>query len=183
MCQLRGLSAERPSALLAGLFYSYASFGLVAARVLMLRTAAKLSPGVGTGCCGALLWSGNVVLITSAGSSEGAESLRGRAVYLAAGLKASTGATMVGATQMFGASGGAAGRFWSDRGAAGLPWAAFQRRALRSAWRGVCPKKHCQTATGRMAEKRSRLYIARLPAPTILCGLIEAVFVPRSFQT
>jgi MFS family permease len=134
MPQLRdafGLSAVGVASLVGLFYYGYAPFSLVAGTsVDRFGPRRVVAIGVSAVAAGALLFgTGNLVLANFGRVLQGAGGVFTMvgAVYLAAkGFQASSAATMIGATQMFGASGGAAGQFLVGRMlASGVPWYAF----------------------------------------------------------
>jgi MFS family permease len=193
MPQLRetfGLSAAG-AASLAGLFYyGYSAFGLVAGTSIdRFGPKRVVAVGVGAVAVGALLFgTGNLILAQFGRFIQGAGGVFAMigAVYLAGrATQASMGATMVGATQMFGASGGAAGQFLvGPMIAAGLVWTAFFRNmgvvglVLAAAALVLLPKKEPgnQKQEGWLKSVAGfTMRVFRKPQ-TILCGLIAGLF-------
>jgi len=134
MPQLReafGLSAAGAASLVGLFFYGYASFGLVAGTSIDRFGPRKVvGVGIGTVAAGALLFgTGNLVLANFGRFLQGAGgvfTMVGALYLVARGFQASSAATMTGVTQMFGASGGAAGQFLvGPLLAAGVTWTAF----------------------------------------------------------
>src|SRR4051812_41237223 len=117
---------------IAGLFYyGYSPFSLVAGAAMDRIGARRLLPGAAVAAgIGALLFATGVPAVAGAGRFlQGAGGVFGLvgAIYIATKHFApSKAATLIGATQMFGMAGGAAGQFfvgpWIDKG---LEWNVF----------------------------------------------------------
>jgi MFS family permease len=184
-----GLSATGAASLVGLFYYGYASFGLVAGTSIdRFGPRRVVTVGIGAVAVGALLFeSGNLALASFGRFLQGAGGVFAMvgAVYLAArSFQGSSAATMIGVTQMFGASGAAAGQFLvGPLLAAGVLWTTFFTGmgvvGLGLALASVLflpkqkPETHqdgwLRTAAGSTAR------VFRNPQ-TILCGVIAALF-------
>ena len=126
-----GISAVELASLLGLFYYGYAVFSLVAGIALDQLGARKVVP-VGAACVGlgAVLFAMGDPTAASIGrffqGAGGAFSMIGAAYIAGTYFPASRAASLIGATQMFGMAGGAAGQFLVGPAiAGGLPWDRF----------------------------------------------------------
>jgi MFS family permease len=187
-----GLSAAGAASLVGLFYYGYSSFGLVAGTSIDRFGPKKVvAAGICTVAVGALLFAtGNLTLAYVGRVLQGAGGIFTMvgALYLA-GRVSQAGASIVGATQMFGAIGGSAGQFVvGPMLAAGLPWSRFFTGvgaialALAAASFLFLPGKAPEMQ--RQGWLRSALgftlRVFRKPQ-TVLCGLIAGLyFVPTT---
>ena len=188
-----GLSAAGVASLVGLFYYGYASCGLVAGTSIDRFGPGKIvGVGIGTVATGALLFgTGNLVLAQFGRFLQGAGGVFTMvgALYLAARCsRASSAATMVGATQMFGASGGTTGQFVvGPMIAGGLLWTTFYTGmgavalVLAAAAFVLLPKEKAAKRDGLPEQgwlKSAAGFTVRVfrNPQTILCGLIAGLF-------
>jgi MFS family permease len=189
-----GLSAAGIASLVGVFYYGYSPFSLVAGGAIDRRGARAVIPaGALITGAGALLFGMGSLPAANAGrflqGAGGVFSLVG-AVYIASkNFPASQAATLIGATQMFGMAGGAAGQFLvGPMIAAGLPWRTFWigsgiagfviAAALFVLLPGQEPAK--RPAGGLTATAAALGTVFRNPQ-SILCGLIGGLlFIPTT---
>ena len=126
-----GVSAVNLASLIGLFYYGYAIFSLVAGVALDQLGARKVVPfGAAFVALGAYLFAAGDPGVAGVGrflqGAGGAFSLIGAAYIAAAYFPASRAATLIGASQMFGMAGGAAGQFVvGPLIAGGVPWNQF----------------------------------------------------------
>jgi MFS family permease len=187
-----GLSAAGVGSLVGLFYYGYAAFSLVAGVALDRLGPRKVMPvGAAMVGVGALMFASGDVTLASLGTvlrgAGGSMALVGAAYLAARDFPASMAATLIGATQMFGMAGGAAGQFavgpamagglgwrefWIGMGVAGFPLAAlllaFTPRSAPAAGEWL------RAAVGSIGA------VLRNPV-TLLCGAISGLmFVPTT---
>ena len=180
---------------IAGLFYyGYSPFSLVAGAAIDRVGARRLLPGAAiTVGIGALLFATGIPALAGLGSFlQGAGGVFGLvgAVYIATkNFAHSKAATLIGATQMFGMAGGAAGQFvvgpWIGRG---LRWDVFwTAMGTAGLFMGVLlfillPKDAPQKLKGSWFDSTSAAFAIIFRNPqSILCGLIAGlIFMPTN---
>jgi len=183
------------AASMAGLFYySYAAFGLVAGVAIdRLGSRAVVPAGAFLIAAGVLLFSSGDPLAANLGrlmqGAGAACALIGAVYIVSTGLPSDRAATLIGATQMFGMAGGAAGpffagalisegfswrTFWISMGVAGLLIAIVLVRVL--------PAKKPQTLNESWLPNAMTALRAVFGNPqTILCGVIAGLlFLPTT---
>ena len=188
------LSTTAVASIIGLFYYGYAAFSL-AAGTLIDRLGAKtvVPAGALLTAIGALLFASHSLSAVNIGrflqGAGGVFALVG-AVYIATrSLPASRAATLIGATQMFGMSGGAAGQFavgpmisggisrqavWIAMGLAGLILAAALVFVIPS---GTIAKRHEGWLTGPL----NGLGVVFVNPQSILCGLIAGLlFIPTT---
>jgi MFS family permease len=180
---------------IAGLFYyGYSPFSLVAGAAMDRIGARRLLPGAAAAAgIGALLFATGIPALAGAGRFlQGAGGVFGLvgAIYIATkSFAPSRAATLIGATQMFGMAGGAAGQFvvgpWIGRG---LSWDVFWiAMGIGGLAIGVLlflllPKDAPQNLKGSWFDSASSAFniVFRNPQ-SILCGLIAGlIFMPTT---
>ncbi len=198
LSQAFGINALGVASLLGLFYYGYAPFSLVAGAAMDLLGPRKILPiAAAIVGAGAILFSIGRSDVASVGrllqGAGGVFALVG-AIYIATkNFPASRAATLVGATQMFGMAGGAAGQFavgpllakgitwnhlWIGMGIAGLGIAAFLFLFLS--------KEAQETKAAERKENRwasiIRPFIIVFKNPqSILCGLIAGLlFIPTT---
>jgi MFS family permease len=189
-----GLSAAAVASLVGLFYYGYSPFSLVAGVAMDQLGPRKVVPiGAAAVGIGALLFATGNPTLASVGrllqGAGGVFALVGAAFIATTNFPASRAATLIGATQMFGMAGGAAGQFavgpmidagvkwnlfWSGMGIAGLGVAVLlllmlpkpAARAKNPAW---------------LREAGSALGLVFRNPQSILCGVIAGLlFVPTT---
>ena len=189
-----GLSATGVASLAGLFYYGHSPFSLVAGAALDRWGPRKVMPiGAAAVGVGALLFATGSGSMAGAGrllqGAGGVFSLVGAAYIVMTGFAASRGATLLGATQMFGMAGGFAGQFVVGPAiAAGLPWSSFWLLmgcvgiviavALLVLVPQSAPK---QQSANWLREAGYALAVVFRNPQSILCGLISGlIFVPTS---
>jgi len=189
-----GISALSVASMAGLFYYGYSPFSLIAGAAMdRLGPRSVLPIGAAMVGVGALLFSIDSRGVASIGrllqGAGGVFALVG-AIYIATKyFPASQAATLIGATQMFGMAGGAAGqfgvgplmstgfawnRFWMAMGVGGLLMAALLLFLLPKQESQPQPEDWLKTAT-------SALYIVFKNPQSILCGLISGLlFIPTT---
>jgi len=189
-----GLSALGVASIVGLFYYGYSAFSLVAGAAIDRFGAKKLLPAAATVVgVGALLFAtGN----REAGSigrllqgAGGVFALVG-AVYIASkAFPVSVAATLIGATQMFGMAGGAAGQFVvGPMMGAGLPWTRFWTGmgvvglAIGAVLFALLPKEQERQQNGAWLKSTAgALGVVFKNPQSILCGLIAGLlFIPTT---
>ena len=189
-----GLSATGVASLAGLFYYGYSPFSLVAGAALDRWGPRKVMPiGAAAVGVGALLFATGSGSLAGAGrllqGAGGVFSLVGAAYIVMTGFAASRGATLLGATQMFGMAGGFAGQFVVGPAiAAGLPWSSFWLLmgcvgiVIAVALLLLLPKSAAkQQSASWLREAGHALATVFRNPQSILCGLISGlIFVPTS---
>jgi len=189
LSQAFGLSAAGAASLVALFYYGYAPFSLIAGPAVDRLGAKAVIPfGALMAGAGALLFaSGNLTAAYVGRFLQGAGgvfALIGAVYIISRNFPASRGATLVGATQMFGSSGGSAGqflvgpmiagglawnRYWTVMGIAGLAMAALLFILL--------PKPEAAKRKDSWIKGPATAVAAVFKNPqSILCGLLAGLF-------
>jgi MFS family permease len=189
-----GVSAVAVASVMVLFYYGYAPFSLVAGTALDRFGAKKVIPiGALIAALGALLFASGTVTGAYVGrflqGAGGVFALVGAVYIVTQNFPASRGATMVGATQMFGSSGGSAGqflvgpaiagglawnRFWMAMGAVGIGIAAALFVLLPNAPPAKRTDNWVKTSAASLAT------VFRNPQ-SWLCGLIAGLlFIPTT---
>ena len=189
-----GISALSVASIAGLFYYGYSPFSLVAGAAMdRLGPRSVLPIGAVAVGAGALLFATGDTGMASVGrllqGAGGVFALVG-AIYIATKyFPASQAATLIGATQMFGMAGGAAGQFAVGPAiAAGLPWSHF--------WTGMgiagltmgtlllflLPREEAKRNSGDWLKTAIRaLYVVFRNPQSILCGLISGLlFIPTT---
>ena len=189
-----GLSAAAVASLVGLFYYGYSPFSLVAGVAIDQFGPRKVIPiGAAAVGIGALLFASGNPTLGGAGrflqGAGGCFALVGAAFIATTNFPASRAATLIGATQMFGMAGGAAGQFavgplvtagvgwnvfWAGMGVAGLGMAALLLFSLpRSAAKAANPAW--------LREAGSALALVFRNPQSILCGVIAGLlFIPTT---
>jgi MFS family permease len=189
-----GISALSVASIVGLFYYGYSPFSLVAGAAMdRLGPRSVLPIGAVAVGAGALLFATGDTGMASIGRLlQGAGGVFGLvgAIYIATKyFPASQAATLIGATQMFGMAGGAAGQFAVGPAiAAGLPWSHF--------WTGMgiagltmgtllfflLPREEAKRNSGDWLKTATRaLYVVFRNPQSILCGLISGLlFIPTT---
>jgi MFS family permease len=189
-----GLSTLGVAALVGLFYFGYSPFSLVAGVALDRLGAKKVIPfGAALVGVGALLFATGSESVASVGrflqGAGGVFALIG-AIYIATKyFSATLAATMIGATQMFGMAGGAAGQFAvgpmiSD----GLPWNSFWLAMgvigiiLSVALIFILPKEEKSKSPGNWLKDSGTAFKSVFSNPqSILCGIIAGLlFIPTT---
>lgn len=189
-----GVSTLNVASIVGLFYYGYSPFSLVAGAAMDRLGPRNVLPiaAVAVGA-GALLFATGDTGMASVGrllqGAGGVFALVG-AIYIATKhFPASQAATLIGATQMFGMAGGAAGQFAvGPTLAAGLPWSYF--------WTGMgiagltmgtflfflLPREEAKRNSGDWLKTVTRaLYVVFRNPQSILCGLISGLlFIPTT---
>jgi MFS family permease len=189
-----GMSAAAVASLVGLFYYGYSPFSLVAGVALDQLGPRKVVPiGAAAVAIGALLFATGNPALASVGrllqGAGGCFALVGAAFIATTNFPASRAATLIGATQMFGMAGGAAGQFavgplitagvswklfWAGMGIAGVAIAVLlivmlprsEARARNPAW---------------LRESGSALALVFRNPQSILCGIIAGLlFIPTT---
>jgi len=199
MPQLReafGVNALGLSAIVGMFYYGYSPFSLVAGAAIDRFGAKRIIPvGAALVGCGALLFGiGNVAAANIGRFLQGAGgvfALVGAVYLVTRNFPASSAASFIGATQMFGMAGGSAGQFAvGPLIKHGLPWGRFW---IYSGLAGLAisvllfvllPKeerKLVANRTGGLASALRSLKTVFFNPQSILCGLIAGLlFIPTT---
>jgi MFS family permease len=184
-----GLSAAGVASLLALFYFGYAPFSLIAGPAIdRLGARAVIPVGALMAGAGALLFgSGNLAAAYAGRFLQGAGgvfALIGAVYIITRNFPASRGATLVGATQMFGSSGGSAGlflvgpmiaggvawnRYWTAMGVAGIAIAALLFILLPKPE----PSKHRDDW---LRGPAAALVTVSKNPQSLLCGLLAGLF-------
>ena len=192
MPQLRdafGLSAVGVASLVGLFYYGYAPFSLVAGMALDRFGPRRVIPigAVMLGAGSLLFGTGNLMLASIGRFLQGAGgvfALVGAVYIVTKSLSASRGATLIGVTQMFGASGGSAGQFLvGPMIAAGVAWSSFfigmgvTGLVIAALLFVFLPKPKPTKQQDDWLRGSARAIAAVFGNPqTILCGLIAGLF-------
>ena len=189
LSQAFGLSAAGAASLVALFYYGYAPFSLIAGPAVDRLGAKAVIPfGALMAGTGALLFgSGNLTAAYVGRFLQGAGgvfALIGAVYIVTKNFPASRGATLVGATQMFGSSGGSAGqflvgpmiaggllwsRYWTAMGVAGIALAVFLFVLL--------PKPDAPNHSDNWLKGPAAALATVFKNPqSILCGLLAGLF-------
>ena len=189
LSQAFGLSAAGVASLVTLFYYGYAPFSLIAGPAIdRLGAKAVIPVGALMAGAGALMFgSGNLTAAYIGRFLQGAGgvfALIGAVYIISRNFPASRGATLVGATQMFGSSGGSAGqflvgpmiagglawnRYWTVMGIAGLAMAALLFILL--------PKPEAAKRRDSWIKGPATAVAAVFKNPqSILCGLLAGLF-------
>jgi len=194
LCQAFGLSATGVASVVGLFYYGYGPFSLIAGTALdRLGAKAVIPVGALMAGVGALLFATGNLAAANVGrflqGAGGVFALLGAVYIVSQNFPAARAATLIGATQMFGSSGGSAGqfvvgpmiagglawnRFWMFMGIAGLAIAVLLFVLL--------PK----TRTPKAGDDWFKSSVAALGAvfrnpQSILCGLIAGLlFIPTT---
>ena len=200
LTQAFGISALKLTSLLGLFYYGYAIFSLVAGIALDQLGARKVVP-LGAACValGAFLFASGDATPASVGrfiqGAGGAFSMIGAAYIAGVYFPASRAAGLLGATQMFGMAGGAAGQFLVGPAiAGGLPWDRFwilmalAGAAIAGLLFFFIPQKDETPTTAFTPERKewAKTAAAAIGAvfrnpQSILCGLIAGLlFLPTT---
>jgi len=189
-----GISALSLASIVGLFYYGYSSFSLVAGAALdRLGPRMVLPIGAAVVGIGALLFGTGNSEAASVGrllqGAGGAFAVVG-AIYIAANyFPASQAATLIGATQMFGMAGGAAGQFAvGPMISAGLPWNRFWvgmgigGPAMGALLLVFLPKQQRPRQSGNWLTSATAAFYAVFRNPqSILCGLIAGLlFIPTT---
>lgn len=194
LSQAFGLSALGVASVVGLFYYGYSPFSLVAGAAMDRLGPRKVLPiAAAVVGAGALLFSSGRTELASVGrvlqGAGGVFALVG-AIYIATkNFPASQAATLIGATQMFGMAGGAAGqfavgpiigagfawnRFWIVMGIFGLVMGALLFVLLPKETRADQPDNWLKSSTG-------ALLVVFKNSQSILCGLISGLlFIPTT---
>ena len=187
------LSAMGVASLVGVFYYGYSPFSLVAgAAIDRMGAKAVIPAGALITGAGALLFGTGSLPAANLGrflqGAGGVFALVG-AVYIASkNFPASQAATLIGATQMFGMAGGAAGQFVvGPLIAGGLRWRNFWIGAgvaglvMAAALIGLLPKEDAARCGGGMKATGAALGTVFRNPQSILCGLIGGLlFIPTT---
>ena len=186
-----GLSATGVASLAGLFYYGYSPFSLVAGVALDRWGPRKVMPiGAAAVGVGALLFATGIESIASVGrllqGAGGVFALVGAAYIVMTGFAASRGATLMGATQMFGMAGGFAGQFAVGPAiAAGLPWSSFwlfmgcAGIVIAGALLLLVPRSAVKPSANWLREAGHALATVFRNPQSIICGLISGlIFVP-----
>jgi MFS family permease len=191
-----GVNALGVSAIVGMFYFSYSPFSLVAGASLDRFGAKRIIPiGAGLVGVGALLFGTGSVLAANVGrflqGAGGAFALVGAVYLITRNFPASSAASFIGATQMFGMAGGSAGQFCvGPLIKRGLPWGQFWIYAgLAGLAIAVClflflPKEERQPAadgSGGLSSVLGSLKKVFSNPQSILCGFISGLlFIPTT---
>ena len=188
-----GVNALGVSTIVGMFYYGYSPFSLVAGASLDRFGAKRVIPiGAAVVGIGALLFSTGNVTFANIGrflqGAGGAFALIGAAYLITRNFPASVGASLIGATQMFGMAGGSAGqflvgpiikngvswdRFWIYTGCLGLVISAVLLILL--------PKETTRTISGGLATLLRSLGTVFRSPQSYLCGFISGLlFIPTT---
>ncbi len=189
-----GLSAVGVASVVGAFYYGYGPFSLVAGTALDRLGAKTVIPvGALMAGCGALLFSTGSVAAANVGrflqGAGGVFALLGAVYIVSNNFPGTRTGTLVGATQMFGSSGGSAGQFlvgpliagglawnyfWSGLGIAGIAIAAFLFFLLPK----QAAAKHSDDW---LKGSLQALSVVFKNPQSILCGLIAGLlFIPTT---
>jgi MFS family permease len=189
-----GLSALGVASLVGVFYYGYSPFSLVAgAAIDRMGARAVIPAGALITGAGALLFGMSSLSVAHLGrflqGAGGVFALVG-AVYIASrNFPVSQAATLIGATQMFGMAGGAAGQFVvGPMIAGGLPWRSFWIGAgvvglvMAAALVALLPGEDAtKRSSGGMKATAAAFGIVFRNPQSILCGLIGGLlFIPTT---
>ncbi|MGH7493037.1 MAG: MFS transporter [bacterium] len=189
-----GLSALGVASMVGLFYYGYSPFSLVAGAAMDRLGARRVIPiGAAMVGIGALLFGSGSQTAASAGrllqGAGGVFALVG-AIYIASkNFPASRAATLIGATQMFGMSGGAAGQFAvGPMIAGGLAWSSFWfgmgviGLLISVALLVLLPKEERTAQPGNFLKSTAGAFSVVFKNPqSILCGMIAGLlFIPTT---
>lgn len=188
-----GVTALGVSAIVGMFYYGYSPFSLVAGAAIDRFGAKRVIPiGAGMVGIGALLFgSGNAVAANIGRFMQGAGgafALVGAVYMVTKNFPASMAASFIGATQMFGMGGGAAGQFFvGPLIKHGLAWERFWIYAgilgliLTGCLFTFLPREELRNRTGGGRSLLASLKTVFLNPQSILCGLISGLlFIPTT---
>jgi MFS family permease len=190
-----GLTPVGITSLLGLFYYGYAPFSLVAGPALDQLGPRKVVPlGAATVAVGALLFASGDPMLAGVGrflqGAGGVFALLGAVCIVSTNFPSSSGATMIGATQMFGSAGGSAGQFLVGPAiTAGLLWDQFWLimgaigLALALLLFAFIPARDAASARpGRGLREAGGALLAVFRNPqSILCGVIAGLmFIPTT---
>lgn len=188
-----GLSATGVASLAGLFYYGYSPFSLVAGVALDRWGPRKVMPiGAAAVGVGALLFATGNGSMAGAGrllqGAGGVFALVGAAYIVMTGFAASRGATLMGATQMFGMAGGFAGQIVVGPAiAAGVPWSSFWLLmgcvgiVIAAALLFLVPRSEAKPSANWLGEAGHALATVFRNPQSIMCGLISGlIFVPTS---
>jgi MFS family permease len=189
-----GLSAAGVASLAGLFYYGYAPFSLVAGTAVdRLGPRVVIPAGALMAGAGALLFGSGDLAAAQIGrflqGAGGVFALIGAVYIVSSGFPASRAATLIGATQMFGAAGGSAGQFFvGPMIGGGLAWSSF--------WTGMgiagvtiavslfllLPRPEAKRQHGDWLKGAATALGAVITNPqSILCGLIAGLlFIPTT---
>lgn len=184
------------SAIVGMFYYGYSPFSLVAGTTLDRFGAKRVIPvGAALVGIGALMFGSGNVVAANVGrflqGGGGAFALVGAVYLISKNFPASTAASFIGATQMFGMAGGSAGQFCvGPMIKHGMPWEHFWiyagvvGLAVAGLLRMFLPKEEPRPATAGtsgFASAFTSLKKVFLNPQSILCGLISGLlFIPTT---
>jgi len=190
-----GLTAGGIASLVGIFYYGYAIFSLVSGVAVDQLGPRNVVPlAAATVGFGALLFASGAPVLGGAGQflqgAGGVFSLTGAVYIISKSFPVSRAATMIGATQMFGMAGGAAGQFLVGPAiAAGLPWHQFWFTMALAGFvlTGVLlfyippNKKKAARPANWAKDAASALATVFMNRQSLLCGLIAALlFFPTT---
>jgi MFS family permease len=190
-----GLTAAGVAAMAGLFYYGYSPFSLVAGVAMDWIGPRRVVPiGAAAVGVGALMFASGDAMLANAGrfiqGAGGVFALVGAAYIATTSFPASGGATLIGATQMFGMAGGSAGQFVvGPLIAAGVPWTAF--------WSGMgiaglviavllyvflpAPAPAAARADNSLAAAGKAFGVVFRNPQSILCGVIAGlIFIPTT---
>jgi MFS family permease len=189
-----GLSGAAVASLVGLFYYGYSPFSLVAG-VAMDRLGPRRVVPIGAAAVGigALLFATGIPLLAGIGrflqGAGGVFALVGAAYIATSNFPASSAATLIGATQMFGMAGGSAGQFVvGPMMSAGMPWSRFWA-GMGVAGLVICvllfvllPKQEARAQNPAwMREAGKALGVVFRNPQSLLCGIIAGLmFIPTT---